>query len=140
MTLPKNRITLITLAVEDLDRAVDFYLAIGWVLEEKLEHAAFFDMQGAKFGLYKKSKHAEDIDKPFESLGNGAMALAQNFSDEKAVDKAYEEALACGALECKRPEKVFWGGYSGTFADPDGHIWEYAFNPFWELDEDGKIK
>jgi predicted lactoylglutathione lyase len=138
--MTKNRITLITLAVLDLDRAVDYYVALGWVLEEKLEVAAFFDMQGQKFGLYLRSKLAEDTNLTDDQIGTGTVSLSQNYPTEAEVDAAYDAALAVGAKELKRPEKVFWGGYSGTLADPDGHIWEYAFNPFWELDDNGRIK
>lgn len=138
--MTKNRITLITLAVSDLDRAVDYYVALGWMLEEKLEVAAFFDMQGQKFGLYLRGKLAEDTGLTEDQMGTGTVSLAQNYPTEAEVDAAYDAALAVGAKELKRPEKVFWGGYSGTLADPDGHIWEYAFNPFWELDENGRIK
>ena len=73
------------------------------------------------------------------ALGTGAMTLAQNFPDRAAVDAAYDRAIAAGGTVCKPPEAVFWGGYSGTWADPEGHVWEYAHNPFWELTEDGRL-
>ena len=65
------------------------------------------------------------------------MTLAQNFPDREAVDAAFDRALAAGADPLKRPEPVFWGGYSGYYADPDGHVWEVAHNPFWPLDAEG---
>ena len=65
------------------------------------------------------------------------MTLAHNLASEAAVDEAYAHALSCGAKAVKKPEKVFWGGYSGYFADPDGHLWELAYNPFSENDENG---
>ena len=65
------------------------------------------------------------------------MTLAQNFSTEAEVDIAYKQALVAGATSLKQPQNVFWGGYSGYFADPDGHVWEVAHNPFWELNDDG---
>ena len=74
-----------------------------------------------------------------ETLATGAIALAQNFGTEAEVDSAYDQALAAGAEGLKRPERVFWGGYSGYVADPDGHVWEYAVNPFWPLAEDGSL-
>jgi len=67
------------------------------------------------------------------------MTLAQNFSTEAEVDAAFAAALAAGATGLKKPEKVFWGGYSGYYADPDGHVWEVAMNPFWPLAEDGTL-
>ena len=75
-----------------------------------------------------------------DTLGNGATNLAQNFATEAEVDEAFALAIAAGATECKAPEKIFWGGSSGTFADPEGHIWELAMNPFWGMDDEGKLK
>lgn len=134
-----NRITLITLAVDDLARARAYYEALGWVVGGAEEGVVFFDMAGAKMGLYTRAALAADLGRAPEDLGAGAMTLAQNFASETEVDAAYREALAAGATPCKAPEKVFWGGYSGTLADPDGHIWEYAMNPFWALDDDGHL-
>ncbi|GGE54499.1 VOC family protein [Actibacterium pelagium] len=134
-----NRVTLITLSVDDLARARSFYEALGWLVEHAQEEVAFYDLGGLKLGLYSREKLAEDLGKVPSDLGTGAMTLAQNFPTEDQVDAAYDAALAAGAVALKRPEKVFWGGYSGTFADPDGHVWEYAMNPFWALDEDGRL-
>ena len=71
--------------------------------------------------------------------GNGGIALAQNFSSEAEVDAMMARAEAAGARILKPAAKTFWGGYDGYFADADGHVWEVAFNPFWPLDEDGRI-
>ena len=136
----KNRITLITLGVRDLPRATKFYQDLGWVAEEILPLVAFFDMNGAKFGLYSLEKLAEDLGRDVDTLGNGATTLAQNFATEAEVNEAFALAIAAGATECKAPEKIFWGGSSGTFADPEGHIWELAMNPFWGMDDEGKLK
>lgn len=68
------------------------------------------------------------------------MTLAQNFASEASVDAAWVEAMAAGATALKPPEKVFWGGYSGYWSDPDGHVWELAHNPFWPLAEDGALR
>jgi len=135
-----NRITLITLGVADMARARAYYEALGWVPESAEGAVAFYDLGGQKLGLYDRAKLAEDLGRAPEELGTGAMTLAQNFATERQVDAAYEAALAAGATPCKRPEKVFWGGYSGTLADPDGHVWEYAMNPFWPLDEEGRLE
>ena len=134
-----NRVTLITLSVADLARARGFYEALGWQVEHAQDEVAFYDLGGQKLGLYSRAKLAEDLGRGASDLGTGAMTLAQNFATEAAVDAAYDAAIAAGAGELKRPEKVFWGGYSGTFADPDEHVWEYAMNPFWTLDEDGRL-
>ena len=134
-----NRITLVTLGVVDLARSRAFYEALGWEVERALEETVFFDMGGAKMGLYRLDMLARDLDREPGALGTGATTLAQNFATEAEVDAAYEAALAAGASVCKRPEPVFWGGYSGTYADPDGHVWEIALNPFWPLDEEGRL-
>jgi uncharacterized glyoxalase superfamily protein PhnB len=82
---------------------------------------------------------AKDQGRPDAQLGTGAITLAQNFNTEAEVDAAYALALQSGATPLKPPEKVFWGGYSGYYADPDGHVWEVAHNPFWTLNDDGSL-
>ena len=96
-------------------------------------------MNGMVLGLFGKSDLAADQGRPGANLGTGAMTLAQNFASEVEVDAAYDAALKAGATALKAPEKVFWGGYSGYYADPDGHVWEVAMNPFWPLGEDGSL-
>ncbi len=139
MTLPAQRVTLITLGVGDLPRARAYYEALGWQPEEVLEGVAFYDLGGLKLGLFGRAALAEDQGRPGVALGTGAMTLAQNFTDQAAVDAAFAAALAAGATALKAPEPVFWGGYSGYVADPDGHVWEFAHNPFWPLDGDGRL-
>lgn len=134
-----NRVTLITLGVKNLERAVAFYGAIGWEPSSVLDKVAFYDMNGMKFGFYTLEGLAEDMNRPIDALGTGAMTLGQNFPTEAEVDAAYEAAIAAGGTVVTRPDKIFWGGYSGYLADPDGHVWEYAMNPYWELDEDGHL-
>ena len=137
--MTSNRINLITLAAKDVAALTDFYCSLGWEVSEQTPQVSFFDMGALKFGIYDRAALAKDLDRAPESLGNGAMTLAQNFADRAGVDAAYALAVEKGATVCKAPEEVFWGGYSGTWADPEGHIWEYAHNPFWTLDEDGWI-
>lgn len=134
-----QRVTLITLGVEDLDRACGFYAALGWTPAESLDKVTFYQMNGLVLGLFGKSDLATDQGRPHAALGTGAITLAQNFMTEAEVDAAYATALAAGATALKAPEKVFWGGYSGYFADPDGHVWELAMNPFWPLSPDGSL-
>lgn len=135
-----QRVTLITLGVADLDRARAYYARLGWV-----EHGAsqpgvaFYQMHGAALALFGRVDLAADQGRSGADLGTGAITLAQNFGTEAEVDGAYDQALAAGAEGLKRPERVFWGGYSGYVADPDGHVWEYAVNPFWPLAEDGSL-
>lgn len=134
-----QRVTLITLGVDDLDRAKTFYAALGWVPAEEQDGVAFYQINGLVLGLFGRADLAKDQGRAGAVLGTGAMTLAQNFNDQAAVDTAYAEAIAAGATALKAPENVFWGGYSGYFADPDGHVWEVAHNPFWTLNEDGSL-
>lgn len=134
-----QRVSLITLGVADLGRAKAFYAALGWQPAEEQESVAFYQLHGLVLGLFGREALAEDQGRPGAALGTGAMTLAQNFTTEAEVDAAFEVAIAAGASALKPPEKVFWGGYSGYFADPDGHVWEVAMNPFWPLAEDGTL-
>jgi len=134
-----QRVTLITLGVADLDRSTAFYSSLGWVPEERTPSAVFYDLGGMKLGLFGLGPLAEDQGRPGAALGTGAMTLAQNFPDRAAVDAAYARSLKAGATALKAPEEVFWGGYSGYVADPDGHVWEYAHNPYWTLDAEGQL-
>lgn len=134
-----QRVTLITLGVGDLSRAKAFYGALGWQPAQAQEGVVFYQMHGAVLGLFGRAALAADQGRPVAALGTGAMTLAQNFATPEEVDAAFAAALAAGATALKAPEKVFWGGYSGYFADPDGHVWELAHNPFWPLCEDGSL-
>lgn len=134
-----QRVTLITLGVRDLDASTNFYAKLGWTPKEHLPEVRFYQMQGMVLGLFGLDALAKDQGRPDATLGFGAMTLAQNFPTEAEVDAAYAQAVAAGATPLKAPEKVFWGGYSGYFADPDGHVWELAMNPFWPLAADGSL-
>lgn len=135
-----QRVSLITLGVADLAAARSFYARLGWVEHsESQPGVAFFQLQGAALALFGLQELAADQGRAGAALGTGAVTLAQNFASEAEVDAAFEAALAAGATALKAPEKVFWGGYSGYWADPEGHVWEVAFNPFWPLAEDGRL-
>lgn len=138
--LSPQRVTLITLGVADLAASRAFYARLGWVESGQSQASvAFFQMHGAALALFGRTDLAADQGRPCADLGTGAITLAQNFPDEAAVDAAFAVALAAGATPLKHPEKVFWGGYSGYWADPDGHVWELACNPFWPLSDDGTL-
>ena len=132
-------ITLVTLGVRDLARARAFYEALGWSAAQAPEGVVFIQLQGQVLGLFGIEDLAKDQGVPVETLGKGAVTLARNLETEADVDAAFTQALDAGATVVKRPEKVFWGGYSGYFADPDGHVWELAMNPFWPLNADGTL-
>jgi uncharacterized glyoxalase superfamily protein PhnB len=135
-----QRVTLITLGVADLAAARAFYAGLGWREHgDGQAEVAFYQMHGAVLGLFGRSALAADQGRPGAPLGTGAITLAQNFATEAEVDAAFAAALAAGGTGLKHPEKVFWGGYSGYWADPDGHVWEVAMNPFWPLADDGSL-
>lgn len=135
-----QRVTLITLGVADLAASRAFYERLGWKEHgESQPGVAFFQMHGAALALFGAADLAADQGRPDAVLGTGAITLAQNFATEAEVDAAFADALAAGGTVLKAPEKVFWGGYSGYWADPDGHVWEVAMNPFWPLAEDGSL-
>jgi uncharacterized glyoxalase superfamily protein PhnB len=135
-----QRVSLITLGVSDLARSRKFYGDLGWEPKDEVPgEVVFYQLNGAVLGLFGIEPLAKDQGREGTKLGIGAVTLCQNFNTEAEVDAAYAKALSVGATALKAPEKVFWGGYSGYFADPDGHPWEVAFNPFWELDGDGNL-
>ncbi len=132
-------ITLVTLGVSDLERARAFYAALGWEAAEVNEGVIFIQLAGQVLALFGIDELADDMKRERGTLGKGAVTLARNLGSEAEVDAAFEQAVGAGATVLKRPEKVFWGGYSGYFADPDGHVWELAMNPFWPLSDDGTL-
>jgi predicted lactoylglutathione lyase len=134
-----QRVTLITLGVRDLEKSGKFYGDLGWTPAKTDEMIVFYQMNGLVLGLFGLGPLAKDQGRPDAKLGTGAMTLAQNFSTNAEVDVAYALALSAGATALKAPEEVFWGGYSGYYADPDGHVWELAMNPFWPLNDDGSL-
>ena len=135
-----QRVTLITLGVENLTRSKKFYEAIGWTAHRRSQDSiVFFQMNGLVLGLFGLEALADDQGRPGAKLGTGAMSLAINYETEEAVDQAFSNVINAGAKKLKQPQKVFWGGYSGYYADPDDHVWEIAMNPFWPLQSDGGL-
>jgi len=130
---------MITLGVSDLERAQTFYADWGWEAHAAEGSIVFYQLNGLALALFPLAMLVEDQARGGDAVGTGAMTLAQNFPVEADVDKRFEAALAAGATALKRPEKTEWGGYSGYISDPDGHVWELAVNPFWELGEDGAV-
>lgn len=134
-----QRVTLITLGVADMARSQAFYGALGWTPAQVHDGVVFYQMNGLVLGLFGLEPLADDQGRPGAVLGTGAMTLAQNFATKAEVDAAYRAALKAGAQALKAPVAVFWGGYSGYYGDPDGHVWEVAMNPFWPLGADGSL-
>ena len=138
--MKRERVTLITLGVQDLDRSRRFYADWGWQAHPASQPGlVLFQMTGAALALFQRCELAHDQGRPEAELGTGAMTLAQNCADDAEADAVFAAALAAGARAIKPPEKAVWGGYSGYFADPDGHVWEIACNPFWPLDAGGAL-
>ena len=129
----KPRISMITLGVRDLAAAVWFYeQGLGFPRMESPPEVAFFTLNGTWLALYGRDALAEDAQVSAVGHGFAAFALAHNVASEEEVDAVVIQAVAAGATLVKQPHKVSWGGYSGYFADLDGHLWEVAYNPhFW---------
>ena len=127
------RISLITLGVSDLPRAIRFYRdGLGLPLREGPPEIAFFQTRGTWLALFPREELAKDAGISPDGSGFRGFALAHNVRSEPEVDATLERAVAAGATLVKPAQKVFWGGYSGYFADPDGFLWEVAHNPhFW---------
>jgi catechol 2,3-dioxygenase-like lactoylglutathione lyase family enzyme len=125
------RISMITLGVRDLEASIEFYATgLGFPKVESEPSVAFFSLNGSWLGLYGRDALAEDATVATEGQGFGGFTLAHNVHSEPEVDAVFQQAITAGATSVKQPQKVFWGGYSGYFADPDGHLWEVAHNPF----------
>jgi catechol 2,3-dioxygenase-like lactoylglutathione lyase family enzyme len=134
------RITLITLGVADIAKSRAFYEALGWKASSASQpEVVFFQGNGLALALFGRRDLAQDAGVEDSPTGFAAVSLAYNARSKNEVDAVYDEALAAGAVGLRPPHDVFWGGYSGYFADPDGHLWEVAFNPFFPLDGNGNL-
>ncbi|MCG2634681.1 MAG: VOC family protein [Gammaproteobacteria bacterium] len=124
------RISMITLGVSDLTKSVQFYQqGLGLPLEESPPEVAFFNLNGSWLGLYGREALAADATVSAKGWGFEAFTLSHNVQTEAEVDAVIAQAINAGATLVKKPQKTFWGGYSGYFKDPDGHLWEVAHNP-----------
>lgn len=136
-----QRLSLVTLGVGDLRRAVSFYSALGWKPGNDVaaQDVAFFQGPGTVIALWHRDELAKDsaVEDPG---GWGGVTLAYNTRSNDEVDSVIEEARSAGAAIGREPAATFWGGYSGIFIDPDGHPWEVAHNPHWTITEDGQTR
>ncbi len=135
------RISMVTLGVDDLERSLKFYQALGWQNSSHSQDSVKF-LQGINIvlGLYGRDALAKDAGAETGKAGFSGISLAVNLASESAVDDFFQRAIDAGASPQKPPEKVFWGGYSSYFRDPDGHYWEVAHNPYFALDENGNLQ
>lgn len=135
------RISLVTLGVADLARAKTFYEALGWRASAASQpEIVFFQANGMALALYGRTALAEDAEVEDRPAGFSGVTLAHNVRSEDEVDEVYRAALAAGGQAVKIPRKTAWGGYSGYFGDPDWHLWEVAWNPFFPLDRAGNLR
>ena len=126
------RISMITLGVRDMARAIRFYeQGLGFPRMESPPEVAFFTLNGTWLGLYGRDALAEDATVPALGSGFAGFTLAHNVDSEARVEAVIQQAVDAGATLVKPAQKVFWGGYSGYFADPEGNLWEIAHNPFF---------
>lgn len=134
-------ITLLTLGVTDLPRARAFYAAMGWrESSQSQEGIAFLQGVGSHLGLWSRTELAADSEVPEDTGGWGGVTLAHNVGSPAEVDAVLAEAAAAGGHVLRDGAATSWGGYNGVFADPEGHRWEVAHNPFWPLAEDGRAE
>jgi uncharacterized protein len=134
-------ISMITLGVGDVSSATRFYEAMGWhKAPQSQEEVSFMQGHNIVLGLFGRHALAGDANVADTPTGFAAISLAVNLPSPEDVDAFFALALANGATAAKQPQKVFWGGYSGYFHDPEGHLWEVAHNPFFSMDEAGQLQ
>jgi uncharacterized protein len=135
----RQRLSLVTLGVADLERSRQFYEALGWKSgASPADDVVFFQSGGMVVALWSREELATDSG-TVDGGGWGGVTFAHNVGSPAEVDTVIEEARAAGATIAREGAETFWGGYSGVFIDPDGHPWEVAHNPHWELGADGSI-
>jgi uncharacterized protein len=135
----KQSVALITLGVADVDRATEFYRAVGWSPALEVEETVFFRANGVVLVLWGRDKLARDMGVDDSREGWGGIALAHNVGSPEEVEEIVDQARRAGAAVTREPAKTFYGGYAGGFRDPDGHVWEIAHNPGFRLLPDGSV-
>jgi catechol 2,3-dioxygenase-like lactoylglutathione lyase family enzyme len=137
----EQRLSLLTLGVADLERSRRFYEdGLGWRRGNAHPEVVFFQLGGIVLALFARTALAADAGLEAEGSGFGGIVLAYNAHSRAEVDAVLAEAEAAGARILKPAQDAFWGGYTGYFADPDGHPWEVAWNPEWTILEDGSVR
>ncbi len=136
----EQRLSVVTLGVADLERSRRFYEALGWKRGNKHDEVVFFQLKGMVLSLWSRASLAADANLRDDGGGFAGIVLAYNARSREDVDAVLAEAERAGARILKPAGDAFWGGYYGHFADPDGHPWEVAWNPEWEITDDGDVK
>jgi catechol 2,3-dioxygenase-like lactoylglutathione lyase family enzyme len=138
---PEPRISLVTLAVGDLDASLVFYRdGLGWTPGFANDDVAFFQLNGVILGLWRRAQMAKELGIPAAELVPGGMEVAHNVRSRPEVDEVIQAAVAAGGRLVKPAKEAPWGGYTGHVADPDGYRWEVAWNPGWTITEDGATR
>ena len=137
----EQRISIVTLGVADLDHSRKFYERLGWRRSmQAAEGVVFFQAGGMALALYPRDDLARDAHISADGEGFRGVSLAYNARSREEVDSVLAEAKGAGAKLPKPAQEAFWGGYSGCFSDPDGFLWEIAWNPSFPLAQDGSIR
>ena len=138
----RQKLNLITLGVNDFQKSIDFYeKGLGWKKSDaSMENLALFPLGGIVLALYPRQELADDATIVNSQSDFSGLTMSYNAKSESEVDTVLKEVESLGATIVKPAQKVFWGGYSGYFKDLDGHLFEVAYNPFWELDENDNLK
>jgi len=137
----RQKLNLITLGVSDLEKSLEFFeQGLKWKKSSSsTDKLALFPLGGMVMALYPRKLLAEDATVEDNPTGFSGITISYNARSEREVDEVLEEVKNLGAKIVKPPQKVFWGGYSGYFQDPDGHLFEVAFNPLWGFDENDNL-
>ncbi|MBS1645223.1 MAG: VOC family protein [Bacteroidetes bacterium] len=138
----RQKLHLITLGTDDFQKSLAFYKdGLGWKLSDKsLDGLALFDLGGIILALHPRHELAADTTLAYQSSTFSGLTISHNTKSEKEVDEILEQVAKLGATIVKPAQRVYWGGYSGYFKDLDGHLFEVAYNPFWDLDENDNVK
>jgi catechol 2,3-dioxygenase-like lactoylglutathione lyase family enzyme len=137
----RQKLNLITLGVDDFQRSLDFYeKGLGWKKsKQSMDGLALFSLGGMTLAIHPRHELADDVTLAYQPSQFSGMTISYNAKSEKEVDEVMAQVEALGATVIKPAQKVYWGGYSGYFKDPDGYLFEVAYNPFWPLDENDNL-
>lgn len=138
----RQKLNLITLGVDNFEKSLNFYeKGLGWKKSDKsMDELALFPLGGITLALHPRNELADDTTLKYQPTEFSGLTISYNTTSEKEVDDILKQVAELGATIIKPAQKVFWGGYSGYFKDLDGYLFEVAYNPFWDLDENDNLK